>query len=59
MGKVEFVKCLEAEGYKPVIENGVVMIVTVNQDDYNKMRELAKKEGFKGSFGWRLTNLYE
>lgn len=59
MSKPEFLECLETNGFKPVIEDGVVMVVTDKIEDYDKICELAKKEGYDGSYGWRLIHLYE
>lgn len=57
MDKAEFMDVLFENGFKPINENGCIMIVTPNKDDHELMVALAEKCGYvgRGSYGWRHT----
>lgn len=53
MTKPAFMECLERAGMKPFMEDGCVMIISKNKEDLKKMEELAIKNGFESSYGWK------
>lgn len=56
MTKAEFVEYLKGKGFEALEDEGCVLIVTENKADLDKLDELATKNGFIGTRGWRNTN---
>lgn len=55
MTKAGFMEVLANHGFKPINEDGCIMIITPNKEDHAKMEAIAKKCGYAGcgSYGWR------
>lgn len=54
MGKDEFLEMLVKSGYKAVLDDGVVMVITDNYPALcHKIAKIAAKSGYKQSWGVR------
>lgn len=56
MDKNQFLGYLKAKGYKASLEEGIVMVL---DQPFDKISELAKKKGYKASWGVRWTKKQE
>lgn len=53
MTKDEFLTRLRALGYDAENEEGCVTVVHPDRSTFDEIRQIAEREKYRGSFGWR------